>query len=552
MRSACVSLAALVALAGCAAARVPSPYPGAPVVRGVAIDGVREVGADVIRARIGTVATGRWPWDPPRRFDPVIWEEDLARIPRILESEGFFQGRVVSHEVLERRDGVVPRAVVEEGPPTVVAEVELRGLDGLPDGMRAQARAAVTLRRGERFREADWTATRSALEEVLRAGGYAEARLAAEARVHPESRAARALIEVLPGPRYRFGDLRVVTPVPPGIPQEAIVAEASSAARPGAWYDPRALAEAQARVYRMGAFSAVEVSEEAPDPRSRTVPVVIAVRAGPTRTASAGVGVGLSPHLDDVHATADWVERPSAGGLRTLRVRARAGIGAVPPFPTALSAAGSPPTRAEPFASLAADVDAPWELAASTGLHLFSSLELDLGLDEAYRSATLRPSAGVAWNPRPALQLEAQYRFSVARLFDTPLSSDPARPEVFGCATPCPISALDLLATLDTHRLSRPDSGGRRVRLRLRGAGGPLGGGYDFVQAVASLEGDRPVSPDERIRLAARLEVGTVVADGAVPVTERLAGGGRQRVVLLGELQLGDGEQLAVLVGGGA
>src|SRR5512141_2716638 len=122
-------LAAVIA-AGCGGAlHVPSPYPGAPPVRRVEIRGAHQVDPDAIRARLGTVAGGRWPWDAPRRFDPVVWANDLVRIPRVYEAEGFYEARVVSHEVREERGGVVAAATVEEGPPTPLVELELRGLE---------------------------------------------------------------------------------------------------------------------------------------------------------------------------------------------------------------------------------------------------------------------------------------------------------------------------------------------------------------------------------------------------------------------------------------
>lgn len=517
--------AALGALAGCGALRVPRPYGGAPVVRAVEIEGASRVSADAVRGRLGTVATGSWPWSARRYFDPVVWANDLARIPRIYEAEGFFGARVVSHEVRERDGGVVPAVVVEEGEPTRLVELEVRGLDGLPERVARAAERAVSLRVGSRFREADWTGSKERIVDVLRSEGYAAAEVEGEARVDPEARRARAVLEIDPGRRYRFADPTLVTPVPVGIPPEAVLAEARAIVHEAEWSSPAILKEAEARLFRIGAFSAVEVTAGEPDPASGTVPVSVAVRRGASRTIAAGAGIGLSPRRDEVHLVARWIERPSEDGLRTIRLRALAGWALAPPVTTSLSATGSWPPRDAPVATLGLDVDFPW-LLEIPGLHLFASAEGELDVVEAYRLAALRASGGIGWDPSPRLQLRALYELSAARLLETPLVADPSNPATFGCAAPCTVSAVELRAAWETHRLSDPSLGGERVRLRVRAAGGPLGGGYDLVGVIAEASADRPLS--ERWSVRARVGGGGVASTGdrPLPAFERLAGGG--------------------------
>lgn len=550
-------VAALALLAACGVLRVPPPLPGAPVVLEVEIVGARQVDPNAIRARLGTAGTGRWPWDAPRRFDPVVWADDLVRIPLIYRAEGFYSARVASSEVRERRDGVIPTVVVREGAPTRTVEVELRGIEDLPSSVRDDVRAAVALPIGVPFRELDWNATKQGILGTLRRSGYATAELDAEARVDPDAHRARAALDVRPGERYRFGAVQVVTPVPFGVGPEAVVEEARAAVARDAWYDPAALAEAQARVFRMGLFSAVEVAAGEPDPRTRRVPVSIAVRGAPPQALSLGAGVGITLQQDDVHATAEWVARGVAEGLATLRVRGNAGYALVPPIQEALGAFDRFPPRRGPFARIVADADVPRPLGA-TAVHLFASTELDLVLREAYRSTEVRPSLGAAWSPVPTLQLQTEYRFVAANLFDTPLTSDPTRPAAFGCAYPCTLSGLDLSATWDTHRLSRPQEGGWHARARLRYRGTLLAGGYDLLSAVGEVSTDQPLSTGQT--LFGRVGVGTAFPTGGgrpVPVLERLSGGGGTmrgygagRLSPLMPARVGGGP-LAVPVGGG-
>lgn len=544
--------------AACAGLRAPPPYPGAPAVRAVELEGTSQLDADLIRSRLGTAPGGPWPWDAPRRFDPAIWAEDLARIPRIYQAEGFYGARVIAAEVRPVPGGVVARAVVEEGAPVRLVELDLRGLEGLPAGIEAEAREAVRLRVGARFREADWTATRTGLVDRLQAAGYLGARAEGEARVAPADGVARALLEVRPGPRVAAGAIRLTTPLPPGVPGRAVTEEVRAAAPAGAWLTREVLAEAQARVFRMGVFSAVEVQPGPRDEAAGTAPVEVAVRPGPRRSLAAGAGIGLGPFRDDLHLSAEWIERQLGGGLRTLRLSGQAGLAAVPTFATALSAAGRGPERYAPVASILADLDVA-RVLDRPGLHLVASGGLELAAAEAYRARAARAALGAAWEATPRLELQLHERLEVARLFDTPLSSDRGAGGAAGCPAPCTISSLELRASVDSHGFARRDAPGGGALVQLRAAGGPLGGGHRFVQARVELGGSRPLGARGGTVLAAGLRLASVWATGGgpVPVLARVSGGGAgMRGYGPGRLspRLGadvGGRRVAVPVGGG-
>ena len=101
-------------------------------------------------------------------------------------------------------------------------------------------------------------------------------------------------LQVKPGPRYRFGNIFVATDANPQVaPAAHHRAGAGRGSRKGDWYSETALAEAQARVFRMGVFGAVKVNRGAPDREAGTVPVVVDVREAPFRSMRLGGGVGL-------------------------------------------------------------------------------------------------------------------------------------------------------------------------------------------------------------------------------------------------------------------
>lgn len=536
---------AAAALACAGAPPVPPPFPGAPAVRGIQLVGAHQLDPGELRAHLATAVTGRWPWSPVHRFDPVTWDEDLRRIRRIYASEGFYRAEVVGSAVERGADGVVLRATVREGPPTHLVELAVDGLAGVPPDVRADALRRVRLRQGRRFREDDWAATKAGIVGVLHEAGYAAAAAGGSVRVDPDAGVARARVVISPGERYRFGPVRLATPAPPGVPPGAIVAEARAALARDSWYRPSSLAAAQARVYRMGAFSAVSVSGAPPDRARHEVPVVVAVRAGPLLTARAGVGVTSSPARDDVHVSGEVVDR-HLGGLRTLRVRGRAGWAWIPTLLNRPSTATAP--RSGPLALLGIDADQP-RLFSIPGLHLYGSTEGELGVQEAYRFLTVRPIAGIALGLGGSA-LDLSYGLEATRLLETPLVANPAEPIAYGCAGGCTLSFLQLRASWDSRGGGAMHAGHQTVTLRVRAAGGPLGGAHDLVQAILDATATHPLRAGHRTLASAHLTAATVVPLGrerVAPVVARLSGGGdRMRGFAYGHLS-----PMLVLPGGG-
>ena len=227
-------------------------------------------------------------------------------------------------------DKVALEVVINEGAPTLVAAVEVSGLDELPDEHREKALEGLPVKQGEVFREDQWAGTQEQIQARLHELGYAEAEVGGEVRVDLATQGATVDIRANPGPRYRFGNIFVATDANPQGNLRRIIEQAQGSVKKGEWFTESALAEAQARVFRMGVFGAVKVNRGAPDREARTVPVVVDVREAPFRSVRAGGGIGLDAARQEIRVLGEWTHRNFLGGLRKLTLTSRVGYAFIP------------------------------------------------------------------------------------------------------------------------------------------------------------------------------------------------------------------------------
>jgi outer membrane protein insertion porin family len=175
-------------------------------LRTIQIDGNQNVADDTILAQMITRKRRRFPW--PRRGALVSsdLEEDMERVRALYSGRGF-ESADVRPQVTVGEPGHLHLLIsVEEGPQTIITELEPPGLESrLPSGVTLQSRLGTPLS-GVAL-EAD----RRALLKALRQLGHQNARVQVEIdRVPADDRVDAVLHWVIePGPRYRIGPIIV-------------------------------------------------------------------------------------------------------------------------------------------------------------------------------------------------------------------------------------------------------------------------------------------------------------------------------------------------------
>lgn len=314
-----------------------------------------------------------WPWTDWELFDRSVFERDQERIRRWFRARGYYDAEIVEvsvdpPEALERFSGA-PRSdgedddceddceveiviTVREGEPVLVEGLDVEGIDNLPLDIKGEVWDQIELEPGERFDEAFYDRSKSAIAKRLGDLGYAHAEVGGTVNVDPDARTATVTYTVDSGPVCRFGAITVEPIEPPDcqvgdfvivedqeIPLDVIRETALlEADGPGTsqQFSSERIAEARRAIYELGAFSAVQVIPNIPEDRSDPV-IPVTIRAEPGRICRLGVGVGflsgIAPELGtvdlqavprwDIHLSLSAESRNFFGGLRRLRIEER-------------------------------------------------------------------------------------------------------------------------------------------------------------------------------------------------------------------------------------
>lgn len=289
-----------------------------------------------------------WPWTDWPLLDRVSLRQDRERVERWYAARGFHSARVTRIAVeppqaededtiaaegdagCERRRGtqgceVKVTFTVEEGPPTLVDEVEIEGLDDLPDELAKRLNDANQLPRGNRFDEALFDQSRKEMREVFGSEGFGLAKVEGVARVVPDAQKAWITYSLTQGPSCIFGD--VVVEGAEFLPTEPI-AEATLI-EAGAPYDSDDLRDAQRAIVALGSVAAAKVEPILPETGNV---IDVRVRVTPERkqgfTVGAGIQAGeletLTENISipqwDVHLLGRYQHRNLFGGMRQFLV----------------------------------------------------------------------------------------------------------------------------------------------------------------------------------------------------------------------------------------
>nr|WP_225937097.1 BamA/TamA family outer membrane protein [Myxococcus sp. RHSTA-1-4] len=515
-----------------AACATTQERPPGPKVNDLEIQGTDKVSEGDIKERILTSETpwwGFWPFGGPHYFDPNAWQADLRRIQRYYQAQGYYDAEVVSAEVKPEGTNEVSLQVnVKEGEPTRIADLQDSGLDALPAEFRKahseKVMADLPLKKGDIFREAAWEETKALVADRLHELGYAEAEVGGEVQVDLATKEARVALRIRPGRRYRFGNIFVATDARPQVPPRRIIEQVQGSIQKGDWYTETALAEAQARVFRMGVFGAVKVNRGAPDRESGTVPVVVDVREAPFRSVRLGGGVGVDAARQEVRVLGEWTHRNFRGGLRRFTVRGRAGYAFIPSVFSR--------DKHGPVFEITTEFEQPRFLFRD--LRLQTSLTAERGLEQAYDFWGGRLQAGVIWQPHRNLSIFPSYNLELYRLTGRVSADARVPPIVLGCAgeaTRCDtaLSYLEVAIAWDRRDDPIEPREGYYLALSVQKGGGPLfGGGYEYVRLLPDVRYYQALDQDRQLVLAVKVRMGTLnpVHDTQTSIVTRFFSGG--------------------------
>ena len=246
-------------------------------------------------------------------LDEAVLPADLLRLRLFYRRRGY--RAVAIDTAVERLDGEVRvRFEIDEGPPTVLDTLVLTGTEGiLPP---ASVRATFPLQPGQPFDLVELSRGKEALADRLRNRGYPRAAVLDEYFIPRDSRSVELTLDVRPGPRARFGEVRVGTGGGLG---EGVVRKILSF-EPGQLYRQERVLQSQRDLYQLEAVRFANIETDVGEDPDTLVDVSVNVTPAEPRTVRAGVGVTTT---DCVQTEARFTHRNFLGGARRLQVTGR-------------------------------------------------------------------------------------------------------------------------------------------------------------------------------------------------------------------------------------
>ncbi len=320
--------AAPFALLTSACSRIPE---GRTTVNEVQVRGTDKLAESAVEEKIATTETPKFLglfrgvlYDYSV-FDPNVLQRDLVRIEAFYRSKGYYDAHARAGRIHTIDDAHVRvEIIVEEGPPVIVRNIQIEGLEGVPkDVVRVAERdVRATLAKGEPFDEEAFDKTIGALRRALSDRGYAYATVTNNASIDIVHHTADVVLEVRPGPRCTIGEVTIegLDPLPEGPIRRAF------AVRSGQPYSEVALGNGQQALLELGVFASVDVVPDLSDPSRDVVPVRVKVEPSRLRTIKLGGGIEFDALKADMHGLVGWEHHNFLGGLRRLSVTFRPGL----------------------------------------------------------------------------------------------------------------------------------------------------------------------------------------------------------------------------------
>lgn len=258
-------------------------------------------------------------WQTGSEFDESVFLQDLLRIERFYQKEGYLQARIKDYQLQhnKKHDRVSITIIIEEGKPTRVESVEVMGTDGVELPFPAERlRGMLTLQPGKRYREENLMLDHAKLTERFSNRGYPYIQARVKPLFDPTRQRVRLEWYLDPGPLCYFGEITITGNQ--SVSDEVI--RRGLGFRTGRPFVQSRLADAQSQVYRLELFQFVSLRALNLDQKPEYIPIEVRVRESAPRTLKLGLGYGSEELF---RASAQWRHRNFLGGARILRTLAK-------------------------------------------------------------------------------------------------------------------------------------------------------------------------------------------------------------------------------------
>lgn len=290
-------------------------------VQAIQFEGNDQISSGKLKKAMETKAP---PWYSIFRIGRKIFDEekflnDLLRVEKFYQQEGFLEARVIDYKINYNKKGDEVKLIilVEEGELVKVNEVKfVYEEEPDPQFVPQKILKHVKLKQGKRYREADLKADYNKIVERFSNRGYPYI----EARVKPLLHQKTHLVDLewhlKPGPFCTFGEIQFTGNE--SVSDKAI--QRGLGFKTGQTFEHKKLLNAQSQIYRLELFQFVGLRTTNLDEKPPQIPIEVRVKESIPRTLKFGVGFGSEERF---RASLNWRHRNFLGGARILRLEAK-------------------------------------------------------------------------------------------------------------------------------------------------------------------------------------------------------------------------------------
>jgi len=258
-------------------------------------------------------------WIDSKIFNEQKFLNDLLRVEKFYQQEGFLEARVTDYQINYNNKGDEVNLVifVDEGEPTKVNTVHfIYPKEPEEDFSSEKMLKTVKLKEGRRFRETDLKTDYSKIIDRFSNRGY----LYIQAKVKPIIDKQNNLVDLEwqlnPGPFCTFGEIKYTgnNSVSNSLIRRGL------GFRPGQTFAHKKLLDAQSQVYRLELFQFVSLRATNLEQQPREIPIEVRVKESVLRTLKFGAGYGSEERF---RTFLQWRHRNFLGGARILRAKVK-------------------------------------------------------------------------------------------------------------------------------------------------------------------------------------------------------------------------------------